>query len=92
MCRRLQKYIFTLLITLLNPLFHEFYFTAIFNSILRLALIVYRLIDAALLGNLFHDPFLLQNLSLGQMSLVDAAMKQRVNKKYVNLNLKLLFR
>ena len=36
---------------LLNPLFHEFYFT----------FIVYRLIDAALIGNFFHDPFSFQN-------------------------------
>ena len=39
--------------------------------------IVYRLIDVALIGYFFDDPFLFQNLNLSQTSFVDDAMKQR---------------
>ena len=43
------------------------------------ALIIYRLIDAAIIGKLFHDPFLFKIGSIYQILLLDNAMQQRVN-------------
>ena len=40
--------------------------------------IVYRLIDAALIGNYFGHPFLFSNRNSGQMLLLGHAMQQRV--------------
>ena len=59
---------------------------------LRQPTVVYRLIDAALIGNFFDNHFLFLNRNFGQTSFIDDAMKQMdnnynfANTKYVNRN------
>ena len=59
----------------MNCILHQF-----LRYNLRQPPIVYRLIDVALTGSFFDDPFLFQNRNLGQTSFVDDAMKQ-IEKK-----------
>ena len=68
-----------------NPFLHEFYFCRFLKYNLRQTPIVYRLINAALIGNFFHDPYLFQNWNLGQTSFVDDAMNKWVNNVFILL-------
>ena len=61
-----------------NPLLHAFFFRWFLRYSLRQAVIVHRLIDAAIIGNYFGHP-LFQNRNSGQMLLLSHAMQQRVN-------------